>query len=136
MPLKDKNILVIDDTDSIRTFLRISLQTRGVIFHQAANAEEGVFLCNEVKPEVVVMDLGLPDKDGLDIISEIKQVDVKGKPPSIVILSVRNDNNTKDKAFKLGADDYITKPFLMDDLMDVISNLLTKDINKPATKTY
>lgn len=126
MYLRNKNILVIDDTAAIRTFLRISLQARSSMVHEAKTAGEGVDLCAQVKPDLVVMDLGLPDRDGLDILPEIKSMTVNGKSPLIVILSVRKERTTKEKAFELGADDYITKPFLMDDFIEVIEGLMIK----------
>lgn len=125
MPLKGKNILAIDDTASIRTFLQISLQAYGAQFYGAQNAYEGVQLCRKVCPDIVILDLGLPDKDGLDILPEIKQQsDAEGNAPKVIILSVRKEKETKDKAFELGADQYVTKPFLVEDLVEVISHTL------------
>lgn len=71
--LDGKIILAIDDARSIRTFLRISLESQGVEFHEAGTAHEGLALCREVKPDLVVLDLGLPDVDGLTILPEIKR---------------------------------------------------------------
>lgn len=121
MPFSDKQILAIDDTPSIRTFLRISLQAQGARFHEAGTAMQGLELCEKVKPDLVVLDLGLPDKDGLDILPEIK---AKDKDLKIIILSVRKEQSTKDKALSLGADAYITKPFLMEELLEVIEQKL------------
>ncbi len=116
MRLENKKILVIDDTQSIRTFLRISLQSNGAIVHEAASANEGFALCKEIEPDLVVLDLGLPDKDGLDILPEIKEA-VNTK---VIILSVRKEPTTKLKAFSRGASAYMSKPFLMDDLLALI----------------
>jgi len=124
MSLEQKNILAIDDTPAIRTFLRISLQTHGAKFFEAASAMEGVRLCEEVKPDLVVLDLGLPDKDGLDILPTLKMADKNGEPPKVVILSVRKEQSTKSRAFSLGADAYLTKPFLMEELLEVIERKL------------
>ncbi|MGE0754038.1 MAG: response regulator [Alphaproteobacteria bacterium] len=121
MTLAEKNILVIDDTASIRTFLRISLQAHGAKFHEAGSGEEGIRLCKHVQPDLIVLDLGLPDKDGLDVLPEIKQNDTK---PKVIILSVRKDPVTRSRAAELGADDYMTKPFLMEDLLEVIEKNL------------
>lgn len=125
MPLTNKKILVIDDTQSIRVFLGISLQAQGAKFLEAANANDGVKLCHQEHPDLVVLDLGLPDRDGLDILPEIKPLgDKDGKNPKVIILSVRKEQSVKDKAFLLGADDYLSKPFLMEELLEIIEKQL------------
>jgi len=120
MPLFNKQIVAIDDALSIRTFLRISLQAQGAVFHEAATASSGLELCDKIKPDLVVLDLGLPDRDGLDILPEIKRLETNGHVPAVIILSVRKEQYTRDKAFALGADAYVTKPFLMEDLVEVL----------------
>lgn len=122
----NKHILAIDDTASIRTFLRISLQAQGASFHEAATAAQGLSMCREKHPDLVVLDLGLPDKDGLEILPEIKTQLNGHKPPPVVILSVRKEQRIKDRALELGADAYITKPFMMEDLLEIISEHLVK----------
>lgn len=118
--LTGKHILAIDDTASIRVFLRISLQANGAIFHEAGTAGEGLKIRNETKPSLIVLDLGLPDIDGLDILPEIKKKDADGYQPKVIILSVRKSQSTKDTAMVLGADAYLSKPFLMEDLLDIM----------------
>ncbi len=120
MFLQKKHILVIDDTASIRTFLRISLQAKQAKIFEAATAKEGITLCKSVSPDLVVLDLGLPDKDGLEVLREIRMHPKETNDPIIIILSVRREQSTIDKAYDLGADAYITKPFMMDDLLEVI----------------
>jgi DNA-binding response OmpR family regulator len=118
MVLKEKKILVIDDTPSIRTFLRISLEAQGVRFSEAATAGEGVTLCGQIAPDFVVLDLGLPDRDGLSILPEL--IAHEKSRPQVIILSVRKEAETKQRAMELGASAYITKPFLMEDLIEAI----------------
>lgn len=124
MSLENKCIVAIDDTSSIRIFLRISLQAQQVDFHEAGDATSGLALCRDIKPDLVVLDLGLPDKDGLDILPEIKQIRKDGRAPVVIILTVRKEQHVREKAFRLGADGYITKPFMMDDLLDAIEEQL------------
>lgn len=124
MTLKDKHIVVIDDTASIRTFLRISLEGEGAEFSEAVNAMDGLELCERTKPDLVVLDLGLPDRDGLDILPELLNRATNGHQPPVIVLTVRNDLKVKDTALSLGASAYITKPFMMDDLLEVISEKL------------
>lgn len=121
MMFEGKKILVIDDAASIRTFLRISLQANHATFFEATNAQEGLDQCKSHKPDVVVLDLGLPDRDGLDILPELKQAATGVK---VVILSVRKEPTVKQQAFSLGASGYVTKPFLMDDLIEVVQRQL------------
>lgn len=121
MPLKDKNILAIDDTASIRTFLRISLQAHGAAFHEAGTAQDGLDLCKTIKPDLVVLDLGLPDKDGLEVLPELRKESPDSK---VIILSVRKDQKTQERAAQLGAHGYMSKPFLMEDLIEVVHETL------------
>ena len=118
--LQDKKILAIDDTAAIRRFLRISLMDQGVNFHEAATAEEGVKLCRDLNPDFVVLDLGLPDRDGLEIIPELKESHGSHKAPTVVVLTVRSERRYRETAFARGADAYITKPFEMDELVEAL----------------
>lgn len=124
-----KKILAIDDALSIRTFLRISLESQGVEFYEAGTAKEGLALCQKIKPDLVVLDLGLPDRDGLDILPEIKRpkdAKLNTPAPQVVVLTARRENEIKDKASQLGADAYITKPFMVDELIEVIEQHVRK----------
>ncbi len=121
--LNDKTILAIDDTAAIRTFLRISLMDKGVNFFEAATAQQGLDICGLEEPDVVVLDLGLPDRDGLDILPELKQQH-SGKAPVIIILTVRSEPAVKRHAYELGADAYLTKPFEIEDLVETLENTL------------
>ena len=122
--MQNTKILAIDDTESIRIFLRISLKAQGVEFYEAATAEAGLATCRNVQPQLVVLDLGLPDRDGLDILPEIKAAGEGGRSPVVVVLTVRKAAETKEKAMELGASAYVTKPFMMEDLLDVIQHEL------------
>lgn len=120
--LDGKTILAIDDTQAIRTFLKISLMDLGVNFLEAATANEGLSLCQQEKPDLVVLDLGLPDRDGLDVLPEIKASPEKA--PAVIVLTVRSDRRTRDIAMERGASAYLTKPFEMDDLIETIDDTL------------
>jgi two-component system KDP operon response regulator KdpE len=105
--------LVVDDEPPIRRFLRASLE---VVGHRVVTADDGAgalaALASE-NPDLVILDLGLPDKSGLDVIAEIRQL---SRVP-IIVLSARSDERSKVEALDLGADDYISKPFGMAELM-------------------
>jgi two-component system KDP operon response regulator KdpE len=109
-PLK---ILVIDDEPPIRKLLRMGLGTQGYQTIDAPNAKAALDLMAE-KPDLVILDLGLPDMQGLELLRMIR---VRNEHVPIVVLSSRGDEAGKVQALDLGADDYVTKPFGMDELL-------------------
>lgn len=100
-------ILVIEDDPQIRKFLTITLTSHDYAVIPAEAGGEGIRLATSVKPDAVLLDLGLPDMDGTEVIRSIREW---SKMP-IIVLSVRNQEEEKVKAFDLGANDYVTKPF-------------------------
>ncbi|WP_417449791.1 response regulator [Kordiimonas sp.] len=121
--LENAKILVIDDTPSIRTFLRISMTDYGAVFLEAATAGEGQALSTEEKPDVIILDLGLPDRDGLDLLPDLLASGDEDTP-KIVVLSVRSDRRTRELAYERGANGYVTKPFIMEDLIETIESVI------------
>ena len=109
-PLK---VLVVDDEPPIRKLLRMGLGKQGYEVLEAPNGKTALELLAE-KPDLVVLDLGLPDIQGLELLRMIRGRD-EGVP--IVVLSSRGDEVGKVQALDLGADDYVTKPFGMDELL-------------------
>jgi two-component system KDP operon response regulator KdpE len=105
-------VLVVDDEPPIRRFLRSSLGAAGYHVVVAENASEATTMLASEKPDVVILDLGLPDRSGLDVIAEIRT----RSPVPIIVLSARSDERSKVEALDLGADDYISKPFGMAEL--------------------
>jgi two-component system KDP operon response regulator KdpE len=106
-------ILVIDDEVQIRRFLKISLEAAGYKISEASNANEGLILSTSVKPELILLDLGLPDEDGLEVLKKIRE----WSNIPIIILSVRNSEQDIVSALDLGANDYLTKPFNTSELL-------------------
>ncbi|MBK8175094.1 MAG: response regulator [Rhodospirillales bacterium] len=106
-------ILVIDDEPPIRRLLRNSLLVQRYRFAEAATAAEGVRRVRADRPDAVILDLGLPDQDGISVIRTLRSF---SKVP-IIILSSRGDERGKVEALDLGADDYVTKPFGMGELV-------------------
>lgn len=99
--------LIIDDDAGIRRFLRIGLKTEGFDVVEAANGNEGLRLVTARRPDVIVLDLGLPDADGQDLVPAIRGV----SQAILIVLSVRDAQDQKVTALDAGADDYLTKPF-------------------------
>jgi len=109
---KAYRILVVDDERSIRHFLNAGLRSQGYEVSMAVSGAEAVEKTAEEKPDLVILDLGLPDMDGMEVIRRIR----RGSETPIMVLSVRSDERGKVEAFDLGADDYLTKPFGMEEL--------------------
>ena len=106
-------MLVVDDEPQIRRALSVNLKARGYHVDQAASGEEALHLAAARHPDVVLLDLGLPGIDGLDVIRGLRG----WTTVPIVVLSVREAEADKVAALDLGADDYLTKPFGMDELL-------------------
>ena len=106
-------VLVVDDEPPIRKLLRMGLTAQGYEVLDAPNGKTALELLDE-KPNLVILDLGLPDIDGLDLLRRIRHRQ-EGLP--VVVLSSRGDEAGKVAALDLGADDYVTKPFGMDELL-------------------
>lgn len=113
-------VLVIDDEPQIRKLLRIGLESQGFAIVTASDAREGIVRCADSSPDLVILDLGLPDRDGLEVISEVRGW---SRVP-ILVLSVRSDEQEKVAALDLGATDYVTKPFGMSELLARVRALL------------
>ena len=100
-------VVLIEDEPEIRRFLRATLLAEGCRLFEAATGEEGLREAEVRQPDIVVLDLGLPDMDGLDVIRRLRQW--TGVP--IVVLSARGQEHDKIAALDAGADDYVSKPF-------------------------
>jgi two-component system KDP operon response regulator KdpE len=106
-------VLVIDDEPPIRKLLRMGLGSQGYEVLEAPNGKAGLDLLAE-DPGLVILDLGLPDIDGLELLRTMRS---RNEQVPIVVLSSRGDEASKVKALDLGADDYVTKPFGMEELL-------------------
>jgi two-component system KDP operon response regulator KdpE len=115
-------ILVVDDEPQIRKFLRLGLEGHGYAVLEAATAEAALRLAVAERPELVVLDLGLPDREGFDVLSALREW---SRVP-VFVLSVRNREGEKVRAFDLGADDYVVKPFGMPELLARIKAALRR----------
>lgn len=113
-------ILLIEDEAQIRKFLRISLEAHGFTVLEARLAGDGLKLCAEEKPDLVILDLGLPDMDGQEFIARLREWSML----PIIVLSVRSDEAEKVEALDAGANDYVTKPFGISELMARIRAML------------
>ncbi len=106
-------ILVVDDESQIRRFLKISLESIGYKVIEAETGEEGITQIATATPDVIILDLGLPDMDGLDFVKRVRE----WSTIPIIILTVKDTEKDKVILLDNGADDYLTKPFGMNELM-------------------
>jgi two-component system KDP operon response regulator KdpE len=128
MHQKKNTILVIDDEAPIRKLLSITLEGKGYKVVDAESGSEGARLVASVKPELVLLDLGLPDMDGKDVIRTVRE----WSQVPIVVCSVRNEDNEIVQALEQGADDYVVKPFNPDVLLARIHANLRKSVTQEA----
>lgn len=103
----DGLILLVEDEPQMRRFLRVTLQSHGYRLVEAITGQEGLMQATTRNPDVVLLDLGLPDLDGLEVTQRLREWSVV----PIIVLSAREQEQDKIKALDAGADDYLTKPF-------------------------
>jgi two-component system, OmpR family, KDP operon response regulator KdpE len=106
-------ILIIDDEPQIRRFLRVSLTANGFETSEAANAKEALQSLSSDPPALVILDLGLPDRDGQALLPDIRAL----SQAPVIVLSVRADEREKVRALDAGASDYVVKPFGMPEFL-------------------
>ncbi|MCF3995383.1 response regulator, partial [Pseudomonas aeruginosa] len=114
------SILLIDDEPQIRKFLRISLNAQGYRVLEAGTGEEGLAQAALNRPDLVVLDLGLPDRDGQDILRDLRE----WSQVPVLVLSVRASEGEKVLALDGGANDYVTKPFGIQEFLARVRVLL------------
>ena len=128
-------ILIVEDDTAICSLIRTTLDTQDYQYHTARNGAEAMIEAVSYNPDVVILDLGLPDMDGVDIIRKIRT----WSSIPIIVVSARMEDRDKVEALDAGADDYLTKPFSVDELLARLRvtqrrlNLLASDgINSPV----
>jgi two-component system KDP operon response regulator KdpE len=107
------SVLVVDDEPQLRHALSVNLRARGYVVHQAATGNDALRTAANARPDVVILDLGLPDIDGVAVVDGIRG----WSSVPIILLSVRETEHDKVAALDAGADDYVTKPFGMAELL-------------------
>lgn len=120
-------VLVVDDEPHIRRALRLNLGVRGFEVIEATTGADALATAAAQHPDVVLLDLGLPDVDGMVVLETLRRTTTA----AVIVLTVRDDERSKREALDAGADDYITKPFDMADLIGRIGVALRRDIDGP-----
>jgi two-component system KDP operon response regulator KdpE len=117
-------ILVIDDEAAIRRFLHAALSSEEFYLHEAESGHGGLSAAASFRPDVILLDLGLPDMDGIEVVRRIRE----WSDVPVIILSVRERENDKVAALDAGADDYLTKPFGVGELLARIRAALRRSL--------
>jgi len=125
-------VLVVDDEQAIRRFLRTSLTVNGYTVFEAGSGQQALAAVVNDRPDVIILDLGLPDMAGLEVTARLREW---SKIP-IIILSVRDQESDKIAALDAGADDYLTKPFGVGELMARIRVVLRRAANPEAEPVF
>ncbi|MFC5737163.1 response regulator [Sinirhodobacter huangdaonensis] len=113
-------ILIVEDEAPIRRFLRVALETEGHLVSEAGTARDGIALAAREAPAAIILDLGLPDADGISVLKAVRE----WSQVPVLVLSVRSDEAGKIAALDAGAQDYVTKPFSTGELLARLRGLL------------
>ncbi|MCE1240653.1 MAG: winged helix-turn-helix domain-containing protein [Azonexaceae bacterium] len=116
------NILLVEDDWQIREFISIALEGEGYAIHEAATASHGAVLAASIRPCLLILDLGLPDRDGQEFIADFRA----WSSAPILVLSARSSEYDKVKALDAGADDYLSKPFGVPELLARVRAMLRR----------
>ena len=131
MATEPSRLLIIDDEPQIRRFLRISLVSQGFVVYEAESGKEGLAMAETEAPDLILLDLGLPDLDGQVVLDRLR---ARSQVP-IIVVSVRGQEGEKVRALDHGANDYVTKPFGIRELLARIRALLRLRDGTAATPT-
>lgn len=130
--MSNASILVVDDEDSIRRFLRVALASQAYSLIEAASGQQALSSAAEHKPDLVILDLGLPDIDGIEVTRLLRE----WTQVPIIILSVRGSEKDKIAALDAGADDYLTKPFSVGELLARMRAALRRMAQAPGEPVF
>jgi len=125
-------ILIIDDEPQIRRLLKMALEANGYKVLEAETAQDGLLQAGMNQPDVLLLDLGLPDNSGLEVLAKFREW--SNKP--IIVLTVQDDDETKIFALDSGADDYITKPFNTGELLARIRVSLRRNVKQEEVPVF
>ncbi|MEI2778410.1 MAG: response regulator transcription factor [Tetrasphaera sp.] len=125
-----ERILVVDDDEGILRTLRVNLRARGYTVETVTCGADAISTVADTRPDLVILDLGLPDIDGVDVLRRIR----RDTTTPVIVLSARHQSDDKVEALDEGADDFVTKPFGMDELMARVRSALRR--GSPETRSH
>lgn len=126
--MNPSKILIADDDSTIRRFIATLLADRGYEIHEAEDGEQAVKMAESVRPDLMMLDLIMPYRDGFDVLHDLKRQEETSRFP-IIIMSVKNREDEIVKGLNLGADDYVVKPFNSLELAVRVRKLLERGKN-------
>lgn len=132
MTLANQRVLVVDDEAPIRRYLRATLDAQGLTVHEAATGADAINAVLSHRPDIIILDLGLPDIDGIEVTRRLRE----WSQIPIIILSVREAEQDKIAALDAGADDYLTKPFGTGELLARMRVALRKQTASPNEPVF
>ncbi len=132
MKTDERRVLVIDDEISVCRFIRHSLEANGYTVFEAHNGNEGLQKIIEIKPEVIILDYGMPSMSGLEVLKKLREW---SKLP-VIFLTVRDSEEDKVEVLDCGADDYLTKPFSVPELLARIRVALRHSQSEDGTPIF
>ena len=116
------NVLIVEDEQAIRRFLRTALEGDGMRVFEAETLQRGLLEVATRKPDLIILDLGLPDGDGIEFIRDLRQ----WSAVPVIVLSARSEESDKIAALDAGADDYLPKPFALEELLARVRSLVRR----------
>ncbi len=132
MEMNQSKILIVDDEKAIQRFLRNALSGGEFALHEAETGQEALAAAAQLRPDLIILDLGLPDMDGLEVIHRLREWT---KIP-VIVLTVRERESDKISALDAGADDYLTKPFGIGELLARMRAALRRSVQEASEPAY
>jgi two-component system KDP operon response regulator KdpE len=130
--MSNEKVLIVDDEQSIRLFLRLTLTSQGYETIEAVTGKDALVKVATEKPDIIILDIGLPDIDGIEVTRSLRE----WTQIPIIILSVRGSEKDKVAALDLGADDYLTKPFVVGELIARVRATLRRSVRTPGEPSF
>ena len=121
-----ERLLLVDDEDNLRSMLEAALRHSGFEVHPAANGRDALDAVPEVKPDLIVLDVMLPDLDGFEVARRLRQAEGAGTRVPVIFLTARDTTSDKVEGLRLGSDDYVTKPFSIEELIERVKAVLRR----------
>jgi DNA-binding response OmpR family regulator len=124
-----QTVLIVDDEPDIVILLRLALEAAGYSTVEATDGREALEVIRDARPDVVLLDIMMPGMDGWSTLEHLEET---GEHPRVIMVTAKTASRDHDRAMELGADDFVTKPFEPDDLLERMRRVLPADGDQPA----
>ncbi|HWL94088.1 MAG TPA: response regulator [Phycisphaerae bacterium] len=129
--LEGVNVLVVDDDQDILTSVRVAFESNGAKVAMGNDGNKAVEMANRLKPDVIVLDMMMPKKSGFLVMETIKPNAVPGSKPHIIMITANEGKRHELYARSLGVDEYLSKPFATERLIEIVAGLMGRDYREP-----